>query len=391
MGQNSNHHSRSRTHGSLVACKNTSITCEHGATSHIPEKKLKLEKFTSYRLTSPTPKCVEDRSSLKHPNRQEIDSLKLDPFHKYPRDVSKIFEEHRQLWPPCPANIYTPPYEMIWAQHLGLTRPESNYAFVQNRPVRRDPSYAVVDPCCNRIEMFASPRKDIAPIVVTDRGQNEKLSPPPSSFKLYRPYENLIDKPRVSAFKPVITGHCQALSSPIDFSINKQVTKRQSISDNDKQPQELYDYRECTKESPSTSKVENAQDDINEEVLDVDTIEDHQKHTKPEQNSQINPKPLEENVVKCPTLKGNTFVNGSGTLKAAIDKLLVEVKQSIRRKYLFVDNNNGRCSSDSVISDNRNASVTRSGFEDEEDCLMDLKDSKVSAEPHNNRNRNESK
>ncbi len=95
--------------------------------------------------------------------------------------------------------------------------------------------------------------------------------------------------------------------------------------------------------------------------------------------------------MKCPTPKGNTFINGTCPLKAAIDKLLVEVKQSIRRKYLLVDNNNGQYSSDSVISDNRNNSVTKSDSGDEENCRMDLYDSKVSTEPNNNRNGNESK
>ena len=82
-----------------------------------------------------------------------------------------------------------------------------------------------------------------------------------SGFKLYRPFDNVIEKSHLSAFKPVITSNNMSPVVPIDFSMNKDNKSRI-----EKTEERYIEDREMV--------AGNEDSDSEDEVLDVDTVDD---------------------------------------------------------------------------------------------------------------------
>ncbi len=268
-------------------------------------------------------------------------------------------------------------------------------------------SYPNVDPCSSQLGGLASPTKDPTPtedntpITASDMYQGsketEKLSHDASSFKLYRPYENLIEKPHISAFKPVLTASCQPSMGPIDFSMNKedkcenlQKEQQKFINSLDNSKRTCKDEALGSRPSSISSSLNDGNtSNIDEEVLDVDTVEgqqvditdDTQESGETDINSQSNQNPQTSFVKFHPDESQHQSLleseeNTTANLDERINKLLDEMKRDIRRKYLLMDNNNGSSCSKSASLDNNSdilmTQVHRKAGE-EDSCNTDIK------------------
>ncbi len=275
--------------------------------STFPEKRPKMEEKK--------PACAETYLEHKYPiNPPVVKRLythtQRTPFNlssDYPTQVqSNVFNGQAGNWSLCGEGMYTPPYEMIWARHLGLTAPESSFAFASHQPSNKDLLHPKHFLCQTRLGALTSPRKDVVPIVITDskaKAGSEDKQPANSAhsgFKLYRPFENVIEKPHYSAFKPVITS--PNIVSPIDFSNKNNVADYNNYvrtrileeeqetdtegHDNNPTPQQNISSRSGPSSVSSVSSEHKETD--TDDVLDVDTIDEQQEDQNDSSKSEDN-------------------------------------------------------------------------------------------------------
>ena len=311
--------------------------------SSMPEKRPKLEE----RKPACAETFLEHKYSINPPVIKELYShTQRSPFNPsvdyHPQVQSKVFNGQAGNWPPCREGMYTPPYEMIWARHLGLTAPESSFAFASHQPSNKDFLHPKHFLCATRLGALTSPRKDVVPMVITDSqakaGQEDKLSANSghSGFKLYRPFENVIEKPHYSAFKPVITS--PNVVAPIDFSNKNNVADynnyfRTRISEKQETDTEGHDNNPTPHQNrPSSSVSSEHKETDSDDVLDVDTIDkqqEDQNDSRKSENSGVtyNDETIPEIKEKC-----------SSVLHKTTTKVTEEFNAEIKQKYLCETN-----------------------------------------------------
>ncbi len=311
----------------------------------IPEKRLKLEERK--------PACAETFPESKYPiNTPVLNGLyshtQNTPFNftaDYCSSVqSKTFNGQAGNWSPCREGMYTPPYEMIWARHLGLTTPESSFAFAAHQHPNKTLPYPRDFLCPPRLGTLTSPRKDAVPMMITDsqtKADPEERQPSNTSgFKLYRPFETVIEKPHYSAFKPVITSHSPV--APIDFSnktndANHNDYVRTGISEEEQQtdieghdniptPQQARPFSSGPSSVSSVSSEHKESD--TDDVLDVDTIDVQQEDQNDSSKYETN------NVETLPEIKERC----SPVLHKMTAILEEERNAEMKEKYLFENN-----------------------------------------------------
>ncbi len=313
----------------------------------VPEKRLKLEErkpacaetFLEYKYLINTPALKEFYSHTQGP-----------PFNfsaDYPSsNQSKAFHGQAGNWSPCREGMYAPPYEMIWARHLGS--PESSFAFAAHKHPNKTLPYPKDFLCPTRLGTLTSPRKDVAPMVITDSqakaGSEERQPSNTSGFKLYRPFEHVIERPHYSAFTPVITSHSPV--APIDFSnktseANHNEYVRTRISEevqetdieghnNNPTPQQNRHFISGPSSVSSVSSEHKETD--SDDVLDVDTIDEQQEDQNDPSKSEDNS--LNGNGETLPEIKERSSPVLNKTNRKVNEESIAKMKQ----KYLFENN-----------------------------------------------------
>ncbi len=248
------------------------------STSPTPEKRPKVEQKSIDTLCSQPPfNCQDSFSKYKYPlNTSTTDFFPPKPRIAFPMSppypAIAMCEEGGKgpgagppgtaaggTWSPTREPLYQPPYEMIWARHLGLTAPETGFALGSDqlpKPPGGGGSFPR-GPLTSSRGVHTSPRKDPMPTPPHPRSSESRLiHSEPTGFKLYRPFDNVIEKSHLSAFKPVIASARLSPSAPIDFSMGREGGTGDSATETPREPQEDDDS------------------DSEDEVLDVDTVDE---------------------------------------------------------------------------------------------------------------------
>ena len=202
------------------------------------------------------------------------------------------------------------------------------------------------------MRLAISPRREAVPVAAKDNVSESRMIQETSGFKLYRPFDNVIEKSHLSAFKPVITSSNLSPAVPIDFSMTK---------DNNNHKEE-NDEKFRKNEEMNVKDSENESDD---EVLDVDTIDD--LSNEPVNLSEVATsaeRPSEQSVIKTVTrqrqLSGESQ-NVTATLDEKICKLLDETTRTIQNKLEKVEKD-----SDDALNNNNGESCEMEQSEMEE-------------------------
>ncbi len=351
MGHNIRHDNGSRHRGSPALHRGPQDDNITQTVTSTPEKRPKLEDRK--------PACAETFLEHRYPiNPPVVKGLythtQRTPFNlsvDYPTHIqSKVFNGQAGNWSPCREGMYTPPYEMIWARHLGLTAPESNFAFAAHQPSNKDLLHPKHFLCPTRLGALTSPRKDVVPIVITDsqaKAGSEDKQPANSGhsgFKLYRPFENVIEKPHYSAFRPVITS--PNIVAPIDFStktndVDYNNSLRTRISEEEQQTNtEDHENSPISHQnipissrpsSVSTVSSEHKETDT-EDVLDVDTIDEQQEDENDSSKYENNSVNTNDEIVPEITERCSSVLHKTTTLPKE------EPNAEIKQQYLFENN-----------------------------------------------------
>ena len=261
-----------------------------------------------------------------------------------PDEAAKVFPGPGGTWSPSREALYHPPYEMIWARHLGLTTPESSFALASDQ-VNKSVPLPNVDGRCHRLAI--SPRREAVPVAARDNGSESRMMQETSGFKLYRPFDNVIEKSHLSAFKPVITSNNLSPVVPIDFSMNKE---------NKNQTQKTEEMVAGNEDSESE-----------DEVLDVDTVDDSSNepvNLSETATSTGTERLPEHSVIKTVSKPRQLSSIPSENITVAIDqkinKLLDETSKNIQSKLEMVEKD-----SDDALNNN-NDEISQHEVEDKE-------------------------
>ena len=263
-------------------------------------------------------------------------------------EAAKVFPGPGGTWSPSREALYHPPYKMIWARHLGLTTPESSFALASDQ-VNKNVPFPNEDSRCHRLAI--SPRREAVPVAAKDNGNESRLIQETSGFKLYRPFDNVIEKSHLSAFKPVIASNNLSPVVPIDFSMNKD--NRSSTEKTE--PRFLLD-REMV--------AENEESESEDEVLDVDTVDDSSNepmNLSETATSTSTERLPEQSVIKTVSKpRSISSENITVAIDQKINKLLDETSKNIQSKLEMVEKD-----SDDALNNN-NDEISQPEAEDKE-------------------------
>ncbi len=323
---------------------------------HSPEKRPKVEQKSppcsqpsfSRETSYPKYKCPIGGPPADFFSPKARMTFPMSPTYQVgiPEEQAKAIPGPGGTWSPSREALYHPPYEMIWARHLGLTAPESSFALGPDQLNCKSPVFASEDRCPGQIRIQTSPRKDTGPVALKENNTEPRMTHhhEASGFKLYRPFDNVIEKSHLSAFKPVITGSSLTPIVPIDFSIRKEDTERKEGKNR------MFSDKEDARDK-------NAESESEDEVLDVDTV-DEPINLSETASASVSRPTEQQSVIKTIAKHGQSIEPTKTTVTAALDEkitqLLDETTRNIRTKMQSeretdaLNNNTSETSTDEV-------------------------------------------